>query len=262
VQWCGLCGSDVEKVGRAPAGVVLGHELEGRLDDGTRVTVLHRVPCGECVRCRAGHGSTCERFADLQLEPGGFAERLRATHVLPLPDWVGAGDGIWVEPLACILRALEAVPRGRALVVGCGAIGLLWAQALLRRGDEVAVSDPRADRVERARALGARHEGAVDTAVVTAPAGLGAALGRLEPGGTLLVFAAPPGESRVELDTVYRRELRLVGSRSATPAAFVDALAVLPAFALPEVVKLPLSRFHEGLELYRSGGALKVAFAP
>jgi threonine dehydrogenase-like Zn-dependent dehydrogenase len=202
------------------------------------------------------------RFVDVQVDPGGFAERLRATHVLPLPATVGAGDGVWIEPLACVLRALDAVPRGRVLVIGCGAVGLLWVQALLLRGDEVAASDPRADRLERAVTLGATHEGAVDAAVVTAPAGLGEALARVEPGGTVLVFAAPPGAIPVELDVVYRKELSIVGSRSATPEAFAAALEALPAFALPETTKLPLDRFEEGLELYRSGAALKVVFVP
>ena len=260
---CGLCGSDVEKLGRAAAGLVLGHELEGVLDDGTRVTVLHRVPCGDCERCRAGHESTCESFATLRLDPGGFAERLRATHVLALPDSIGDGDGIWVEPLACVLRAAGSVPNGRVLVVGCGAVGLLWIQVLRARGDVVAAADPRPDRLERAVALGATADGGdVDAAVVTAPAGLGGALARLAPGGTLLVFAAPPGEPPVALDAIYRRELRVVGSRSATPAAFAAALELLPSLELPAVRRQPLSRFGDGLELYRSGRALKVAFTP
>ena len=262
VRACGLCGSDVEKLGHAPAGVVLGHELEGVLDDGARVTVLHRVPCGECERCRAGHESTCVSFADVQIEPGGFAERLRASRVLPLPKAIAAGDGIWVEPLACVLRALDVVPRGRVLVVGCGAVGLLWVQALRRRGDEVAVADPRPDRVAAAVALGGMRDGAVDAAVVTAPAGLGEALARVEPGGTILVFAAPPGTVPLELDLVYRKELRVVGSRSATPATFAAAIETLPELTLPEVTTLPLERFAEGLDLYRSGAALKVVFKP
>jgi L-iditol 2-dehydrogenase len=262
VRACGLCGSDVEKLGHAPAGV-LGHELEGTLDDGTRVTALHRVPCGACDRCRAGHESTCESFAALRLDPGGFAERLRATHVLPLPDTIGELDGIWVEPLACVLRAAESLPRGRVLVVGAGAVGLLWTQVLLRRGDEVLAADPRAERLERALALGAAAaEGEADAAVVTAPAGLNDALDRLAPGGTLLVFAAPAHELPVALDAIYRRELRLVGSRSATPAAFAGAIEVLPALELPEVVLLPLAHFRAGLDLYRSGAVLKVAFTP
>ena len=262
VRACGLCGSDVEKLGHAPAGVVLGHELEGVLDDGARVTVLHRVPCGECERCRAGHESTCVSFADVQIEPGGFAERLRASRVLPLPKAIAAGDGIWVEPLACVLRALDVVPRGRVLVVGCGAVGLLWVQALRRRGDEVAVADLRPDRVAAAVALGGMRNGAVDAAVVTAPAGLGEALARVEPGGTVLVFAAPPGTVPLELDLVYRKELRVVGSRSATPATFAAAIETLSELTLPEVTTLPLERFAEGLDLYRSGAALKVVFNP
>jgi L-iditol 2-dehydrogenase len=262
VHACGLCGSDVEKLGRAQAGLVLGHELEGVLDDGTRVTVLHRVPCGVCERCRAGHESTCASFADVRVDPGGFAERLRATHFLPLPATIPAGDGVWVEPLACVLRALEAVPRGRVLVVGCGAVGLLWVQALVLRGDEVAAADPRPDRSEAARGLGAVLEGAVDAAVVTAVGGLGEALGRVEPGGTVLVFAAPSGEVAVELDLVYRKELQIVGSRSATPAAFTAALEVLPELSLPDVTVLPLERCADGFHLYRSGAALKVVFTP
>src|SRR5205085_769874 len=80
VRACGLCGSDVEKLGRAAAGAVLGHEVAGELENGGRVTVMHRVPCGTCERCLAGHQSTCGAFGELRIAPGGFAERLRATH--------------------------------------------------------------------------------------------------------------------------------------------------------------------------------------
>ena len=149
---CGLCGSDVEKLGRAARGTVLGHEVAGELENGARVTVMHRVPCGTCERCLAGHQSTCGEFRELRIAPGGFAEQLRATHCVPLPDTLGELDGIWVEPLACVLRAAELVPRGRVLVVGCGAIGQLWVQVLPRRGDEVVAVDPRPERLADARA--------------------------------------------------------------------------------------------------------------
>lgn len=74
----GLCGSDVEKLGRAPAGTVLGHEVVAARADGTRVALVHHRPCGNCERCRAGHESTCERFAAPTILPGGFAERVAA----------------------------------------------------------------------------------------------------------------------------------------------------------------------------------------
>lgn len=262
VTGCGLCGSDVEKLGHAPNGAVLGHEVDGMLEDGTRVTVLHRVPCGECERCRAGHESTCDAFAQSRISPGGFAERVRATHYVEIPDGIGELGGVWIEPLACILRAAQSVPRGDVLVVGCGAIGRLWIQVLLRRGDGVRVIEPRDDRRTAALELGARDAGPAAAAVVTAPAGVNDALRLLEPGGTMLVFAAPPAEVPVSLDAIYRRELLVLGSRSATPHAFEQAVAVLPGISLPPVTVLPLERFADGVQLYRRGDALKVVFTP
>jgi threonine dehydrogenase-like Zn-dependent dehydrogenase len=197
----------------------------------------------------------------LRIDPGGFAERLRATHVVPTTT-LGL-DAIWVEPVACILRAAVQVPSGRVLVVGCGAVGQLWVQVLRRRGDEVVVSDPRADRVEDATRLGAAMDDAmVGAAVVTAHGGMNGALARVEPGGTVLVFAAPSGDVPVSLDSVYRRELQVVGSRSASPAHFDAAVALLPELDLPAVTTLPLERFDEGVELYRRGDVLKVVFTP
>jgi L-iditol 2-dehydrogenase len=258
---CGLCGSDVEKLGSGPPGAVLGHEVAGVLEDGSPVTVMHRVPCGRCERCRAGHESTCDEFQHLRIDPGGFAERLRATHVVPTGA-LGL-DAIWVEPVACILRGVDRVPRGCVLVVGCGAVGQLWVEVLRRRGDEVVATDPRSDRVADAQRLGAQvGDGPVDAAVVTAHGGLNDALARVAPGGTVLVFAAPSENVPVSIDTLYRRELHVVGSRSASPAQFDDAVALLPELDLPPVTRLPLERFDEGVELYRSGEALKVVFTP
>jgi L-iditol 2-dehydrogenase len=225
--------------------------------------VMHRVPCGRCARCLAGHESTCAEFAIPRISPGGFAETLRATHVIPLPDAIGELDGVWVEPLACVLRAAESVPRGRVLVVGCGAIGQLWVQVLRARGDEVVAEEPRRERLEQALTLGAIDaDGEVDAAVVTAHAGLDDALRRLGPGGTLLVFASPDAAVPVSVDAVYRKELSLRGSRSATPDSFRAASALLPSLRLPPITTLPLERFVEGVEQYRRGDVLKVVFTP
>jgi L-iditol 2-dehydrogenase len=247
---CGLCGSDVEKLGRAPAGTVLGHEVVALRPDGARLALIHHLPCGECERCRAGHESTCERFAAPTIVPGGFAEQVAATDGIPLPDAVGDAVGTYVEPLACVLRGAERVPRGRILVVGYGFVGRLFATVLERRGEEVFAVDPRPERVGRP------PDGPVDAAVLCGPA---APLEAVAPGGTVLVFspAAP-----VELDEVYRRELTLTGSRSATPRHMAEAAALLPELDLPEPTVLPLERFAEGLARYRTGEALKVVFTP
>ena len=249
---CGLCGSDLEKIGEAPAGTVLGHEVVADTD-GRRVALVHHLPCGECERCLAGHESTCDRFRAATIAPGGFAERVRATETLPLPDGLDDATATYVEPLACVLRAAERLPRGRALVVGNGFVGRLFRAVLEQRGDEVFAidSDPRRD--------GRHPDGPVDAAVLCARGGATEAADALAPGGTLLVFApsAPLG-----LDAVYRCELTVVGSRSATPRHMREAISLLPGLDLPEPTVLPLERFADGLERYRSGEVLKVVFTP
>ena len=247
---CGLCGSDVEKIGVAPAGTVLGHEVVARRADGARIALIHHLPCGECERCRAGHESTCERFAIPTIVPGGFAEAVEAADGIELPDAIGNEVGTYLEPLACVLRGAERLPGGRVLVVGQGFVGRLFAAVLQARGDDVYATDARAERSGRS------PDGPADAAVLCAPA---APLDAVSPGGTVLVFspAAP-----VDLDLVYRNELTLIGSRSATPRHMRAALDLLPELDLPEPAVLPLERFDEGLELYRSGRALKVVFAP
>ena len=141
VRACGLCGSDVEKLGAAAAGTVLGHEIVGELEDGARVTVVHRVSCGTCERCLAGHESTCAAFGELRIAPGGFAESLRAVHCIPLPESIAGNDGVWVEPLACVLRAAGArATRSGARpwlwsdgpVVGAG-VATAWRRGRRRR---------------------------------------------------------------------------------------------------------------------------------
>ena len=181
---------------------------------------MHRVPCGDVRALPRRPPVDVRRVRELRIAPGGFAERLRATHCVPLPDSLGEHDGIWVEPLACVLRAAELVPPGRVLVVGCGAIGLLWiAGAAAARRTRSSPSTRAPERLAGARELGAEvDDEPVAAAVLTAPAGLDDALRRLEPGGTLLVFAAPEEPCPYSLDAVYRKELSVVGSRSATPA--------------------------------------------
>ena len=257
VRACGLCGSDVEKLGSAPPGTVLGHEVVGELADGRRVALVHHLPCGDCARCRAGHESTCEQFRDATIVPGGFAALARARECVDLPAAVDDVRAALAEPFACVLRGAERVPRGRVLVVGCGFVGLLFLAVLRRRGDEVFALEP---RPERLLLTGARPpEAPVDAAVVCAPGGGADALPHLAPGGTLLAFA-PAGE--IDVDVVYRSELHVVGSRSATPRHLREAVALLPEMEPPPLTVLPLERFAEGLDRYRSGDALKVVFIP
>jgi threonine dehydrogenase-like Zn-dependent dehydrogenase len=250
---CGLCGSDVEKLRPEFAGRVLGHEVVAETAEGRRVALVHHRHCGRCERCLAGHESTCERFATETIVPGGFAERVRTAAWVDVPNGLSDAHATAVEPLACVLRAVERVPPGRVLVVGHGFVGRLFAAVLARRGDEVFAVDSDPARAGRA------PDGSVAAAILCAPGGADTAVEAVEPGGTLLVFA---DAGAVPAAPIYRRELTVVGSRSGTPETMQAAAELLPALDLPEPTVLPLERFAEGLDLYRSRRALKVVFAP
>jgi L-iditol 2-dehydrogenase len=249
---CGLCGSDVEKLGDSErAGQVLGHEVVAETATGRRVALVHHSSCGECERCRSGHESTCDSFAAATIRPGGFAEWARADAWVELPRSIDDAIATVTEPLACVLRGVERLPRGRILVARHGFIGHLFAWALRRRGDEVFTTDrdPRRD--------GPHPTGPVDAVVLCAPGGAEDAARALEPGGLMLVFAAA---GSLPLDRVYRQELTIVGSRSSTPRHMSEAARLLPELDLPAPTVLPLERFEEGLEQYRRGESLKVVF--
>ena len=250
---CGLCGSDVEKLRPEFAGVVLGHEVVGESADGRRIALVHHRGCGECERCRGGHESTCERFSAPTIRPGGLAERVRADAWVDVPEGLGDAEATALEPLACVLRGAEAVPAGRVLVLGQGFVGRLFAAVLARRGDDVFVldSDPRRS--------GRAPDGPVGTVVICAPGAAASALEWVGPGGTILVFA-DAGELPVE--PLYRRELTVVGRRSASPETMRTAASVLPELELPEPTVLPLARFQEGLDLFLAHDAAKVVFVP
>jgi L-iditol 2-dehydrogenase len=250
---CGLCGSDVEKLGAAAhAGAVLGHEVVVRAS-GRRLALVHHRPCGECERCRSGHESTCEQFAAPTIVPGGFAERVREADGVEVPDALDDARATMIEPLGCVLRGVERVPRGRVLVVGNGFVGRLFTAVLSRRGDDVFVVDADPSRAGRT------PNGQVDAAVVCARGAGAAALEAVAPGGAVLVFAdAGP----LDADIVYRRELTIAGSRSATPQSMREAATLLPLLDVPEPTVLPLERFAEGLDLFTSRRALKVVFTP
>ena len=158
-----------------------------------------------------------------------------------------------VEPLACVLRGAARVPAGRALIVGNGFIGRLFGIVLERRGDEVFAVDADPRRAGRA------PDGPVDAVVLSGRGGVDTALESVAPGGTVLVFAdAGP----IPAAEIYRRELAVVGTRSAAPPYMPEALALLHDIDVPEPVILPLERFAEGLELFRRRDALKVVFTP
>ncbi len=311
MRGCGLCGTDLGKIGRpaspAAGAVKLGHEVVGDVQSagpgvsafraGDRVVVGHHVPCGICRFCRHGSHSMCPQFRATNLDPCGFAGLVRvpapnvAQAAFPVPAHLPDEEAIFVEPLGCALRAVrrsDVQPGDRVAVAGAGTMGLLIAQAVQAAGGHALSLDLTPARLELARGLGmaatldaARPDLAgalrewtesagLDAAILTAvtPALLAALLAALRDGGHLNLFAPPgaPEPYGLDLAALYSRELAVCATYSSTPADLARALDLLASGAVRAdglvTHRLPLERFAEGVELQRSGRALKVLFYP
>ncbi|MBM3470488.1 MAG: zinc-binding dehydrogenase [Armatimonadetes bacterium] len=174
VERVGICGSDVHLYAghrQAPYPMILGHEAIGRIAAvgdgvsadlvGRRAVVEPNIPCTTCPICRRGHGNVCPNKRVLGVnEDGVFAEyaSIPASHAWVAPDAIPDPDLVLTEPLAVAVHALAAsglVPGDRAVVLGCGAIGLLLAHLLSAARISVTALDLDPRRVEVARGLGA-----------------------------------------------------------------------------------------------------------
>jgi L-iditol 2-dehydrogenase len=293
LRGCGLCGSDIAKVGAAGTKVplVLGHEVVGDVVEtvrnvrafavGDRVVAAHHVPCGSCHYCRRGSESMCAAFKTSNLDPGGFAEwvRVPAPNVraatFKVPPHVSDETASFVEPLACCLRAVRRtrVEAGdTAVVLGLGSIGCLFVQLVRRAGARVVGIDLLAARGALGKRLGAEAAGTpeameplvrelsdgrgADQVVVT---GGGAAVlpwaARLvRDGGTIHYFAGGPGEALpLALEVLYKRELTLTTTYSSSPADLAAAFALI---ASGDVCVDPLITHRLPLDRLAEGVAL------
>jgi L-iditol 2-dehydrogenase len=271
LKGCGLCGSDIAKLGdpatKIPA--VFGHEVVGEIAAigrgvsgyalGDRVVAAHHVPCGACHYCRRGSESMCPAFKASNLDPGGFAEYVRVPEanvrhaMFGVPPHLSDVAASFVEPLACCVRAVRRAgirPGDTAVVVGLGSIGCLFVQLLERAGAAVVGCDTLAERVALARRLGADAGGSADAAAVAVRAlsdGRGAdhaivtgggaqvlpwAADVLRDGGTVHCFAGGGDTLPLTLDRLYRRELTITATYSSSPLDLAEAFRLIAADAI------------------------------
>lgn len=258
VEAAALCATDRKLAASgSPEPRIPGHEIAGRLEDGTAVGVHPDIGCGHCALCREGFENRCPRRVSIGLDrDGGFAELVAvpARHAVPL-DGLELGLSPLLEPLACCLHAVSllGVREGdAAVVVGAGSMGILCMWALQHAGARVAVCQRSTERRELAVQLGAEavlspNDAAADAlgeaprlAVVAAPGAeaLEWALREVAPGGAVHAFAGSPGGARVDVNLVHYRHLTLVGSTGSTLADYERARELVAVGAL-QLDRLP-----------------------
>ena len=225
----GICGSDVMewyRIKKAPR--VLGHEITGEIVEvgkgaerykaGDRVFVSHHVPCNTCPYCLKGYHTLCDTLRTTNFDPGGFAEYLRVPGinvdrgVFLLPEEISFEAGVFIEPLACVLRGQRLArlrPGQSVFVIGSGISGVL--HIALARGSgagRIIASDISEYRLRAAKQSGADetlfagevspskireiNQGRLADLVIVCAGSLSAykqALQTVDRGGTVLCFA-------------------------------------------------------------------------
>jgi L-iditol 2-dehydrogenase len=266
---CGICGTDIEKLAaQTETPPVLGHELVGEvsrlgtgvkgLEVGQRVAVHHHVSCGKCYYCLHGDETQCSLFRETNVYPCGFSEfflvpRLNVERgaILPLPPNLEDREAVFIEPLACCLKALSRITFDSEYsfcVLGSGSMGLLFIKLLrLMGGTRILAVDPLEGRRGMALKCGASlacppteamelakkvSEGrGVDVSIVATGNTMAFEQGLelVRGGGTVLLFGAPPKEARIplRLGRLFYDEVRVVPSYSTTEPYMLRALALL-----------------------------------
>ncbi len=305
----GICGSDVLEWYRTKkAPIVLGHEIAGDIVEvgegaekykiGQRVFVSHHIPCNTCHYCLRGNHTCCETLHTTNFDPGGFAEFLRVPSlnvdrgVFPLPDEMTYEDGVFVEPLACVIRGQREVdlrPGQSVLVLGSGISGILHVMlARVSGAGRIVATDINEYRLAKAREFGAE---AVIDAREDVPAKLskvndnrladlviictGArsafdqALKCVDRGGTVLFFAStdPGVELSVPVNDFWRNGIKLMPSYGNSPLDAVEAIELIRAGRVPvsEMIthRLPLAETSKGFQLVAGAqNSLKVVIEP
>ncbi len=283
---------------------VFGHEVVGRVvetgknmkqfEKGDIVVTAHHIPCYKCHYCLHGNYSMCRHFKETNIYPGSFCQyiRLSGEHIkyttFKVPPDLNPVEALFIEPLACCIRAMDRIAfRKNDLfsVVGTGVIGMLFIQLIKSLGGKVVAIDLDDERLSLARTLGAEHiinpsnkkvtseikniaAGGIDVAIltVTNKYTLGDALSYLRDGGTVNIFGASGKESKfeVDLENVYKRELTIMSSYSATPESLRRAFAIVTGKKLnisPLLSEiLPLSDFKKGLDQMMQRKIYKAVF--
>jgi L-iditol 2-dehydrogenase len=271
----GICGSDVMewyRIKKAPR--VLGHEITGVVMEvgagvhsykvGDRVFVSHHIPCNTCRYCLNGHHTVCETLHTTNYDPGGFAEFLRVPAlnvdrgVFTLPDEISSEDGVFIEPLACVVRAQRVArlqPGQTVLVLGSGMSGLLHiALAHALGAGRVVATDVRDYRLQAARRFGAdsvihgredvparlreANDGRLADVVIVCAGAMPAfhqALKSADRGGIIQFFApTPPGvELPIPVNDFWRDSITVMTSYGAAPLDLSVALELIRARRIP-----------------------------
>lgn len=305
------CGTDLKVWRRGGHAKMLkpptlfGHEAAGQIvavgegvtgwQVGDRVVANNSAPCMHCFFCQKQEYSLC---TDLSFNNGTFAEYLKVPaqivqhNMLAIPADLPDALAAMTEPLACVLHGAarsNVKPGDRVVMLGDGAIGLMFVAALVQQGAEVYLFGGSADRLQIGEQFGAvktfnHHqvddipglvrsltEGWGADVVVEAtgsPAVWEMAIACARPGATVNLFGGCPRDTTITVNTeqLHYSELTLKGVFHSTPQYVRAALDLLAsrqvAFELLISDHRPLKELEQVFQAMKARQVIKVAMQP
>jgi threonine dehydrogenase-like Zn-dependent dehydrogenase len=281
---------------KATPNIIIGHEGVGIVEEmgpgandlrpGDRVVIAPRLTCGECQYCRRGLDNQCNDYRTIGTTiDGAFAPYLRAPQraLYKISANVSHDDALFFEPLSCVVGSVARVPiqaGDSVVVIGAGPMGLLFTQMFRALGaGKIIVADIVPYRLNYAEEIGADE--ALDPTQIDLPeaiqeiTALGAdvvvdavgnqidtAIKLARRGGHVILFGLRPHDNpTVNQYTITRYDLTLHGTFVGLNP-FEQTIKLLESQRLqPSKLithRVPLSELARGVDLMRSGRAMKV----
>jgi len=251
---------------------------------GRRVTLYPGVVCGKCEFCLKGEPVLCAKMSLIgEHRDGTMAEFvcLPAGNALPIPDNLdfaeAAALGVnYLTAWRMLFTKTRLQPGETALVCGVGGgVSLAALQLAKAAGARVIVTSRSADKLARARALGA-DEGVdatpdkIPKAVMELTEGRGvdvvienvggavwsAALKCLVRGGRIALCGATIGDQPpADLKRVFIRQLQIFGSTLGNPDEFAELISWCEQGRVrpPIDLRFPLDKVPDALAHLESG---------
>jgi L-iditol 2-dehydrogenase len=304
------CGTDLKvwrrgghaKMLKPPT--IFGHEGAGKIitlgagvtdwQIGDRVVANNSAPCMDCFFCQRQEYSLCP---NITWNNGTFAQYLKIPapivryNLLKVPEDLDLAIAAMTEPLACVLHGVirsNYTPDSRVVIIGDGAIGLMFVAVMASQCRSVWLFGGNDDRLAVGEKLGAArtwnyHQCDLPTTVRDLTEGWGAdivieatgvpsvwetaiACGR--PGATINLFGGCPKETTISVDTdrLHYSELTLKGVFHNTPQHVSAALELLASKTLPLELLIsdrrPLTDLAQTFVDMKERKVIKVAMMP
>ncbi len=306
------CGTDLKVWRRGGHAKMLkpptlfGHEAAGRIvalgegvtnwQVGDRVVANNSAPCMKCFFCQRKELSLCP---NLTFNNGTFAEYLKIPapivqhNLLPIPDDLPFELAAMTEPLACVLHGVarsNVKPKDRVVVLGDGAIGLMFVAALaIEHSAEVFLFGGNDQRLEIGKKFGAaktfNHHQITDIPAVVkeltegwgadvvieatgVPSVWETAIAAARPGATVNLFGGCPRDTTITVNTeqLHYSELTLKGVFHNTPEFVRAALSLIASRTIPFELLIseerPLQDLEQVFQDMKNRQVIKVSIAP